>query len=520
MLAKLRIWIAVFRRSPLAGSVFITAIVGIVLVSRIPLINSNPLEDLSYDIASSLKPTETVTDAVVVYDDQETLMLLGTDPEGKLNRTYYGRMLDILKMDKAKMVFFDIIFDKPSSIPGADQALASAIRSQGSVILVAGAEDRNEAKLKLTTFFPPIQPLADAARGWGHAEVSENVNRQIPGDFAYLSYAGWVAATNLAPGLQLMDQDSERWLNYYGSAPSDAIRPCWLQDVLSNNVAAGFFSNKLVLVGQDFPYGTIGSSKDTFETPYSRFGSAPSPGVLINATALLNLIRGDWLKRVPRPFQWLGALVWSLASVGLFYALSRNLKFVVAAAILAALALCAGSLYVQWHLHWWWAWAGPAFIQTPLAGLLVLRNPKRDKYIAFISYRNETDGAVALLIQQRLAAHGFRVFIDVESLHVGKFNEQLLEEIESATFFILILSPNSLARCVNEGDWVLKELAHALTKEKKIIPVFREGFRFDAQGIPNLPQISELKNYQGVKYANSDLNGFIVKLKEFLRAQK
>jgi hypothetical protein len=103
--------------------------------------------------------------------------------------------------------------------------------------------------------------------------------------------------------------------------------------------------------------------------------------------------------------------------------------------------------------------------------------------------------------------------LDVRSLHAGKFDEQLLNEIANATYFVIILSPNSLARCANEGDWVLRELTHALEHKKQIIPVFKNGFSFDAGGnIPDLPQLAELRKYQGLQYTNADFDGFMLRL--------
>jgi hypothetical protein len=71
---------------------------------------------------------------------------------------------------------------------------------------------------------------------------------------------------------------------------------------------------------------------------------------------------------------------------------------------------------------------------------------------------------------------------------------------------------------VDKNDWVLKELTHALSKKKQIIPVFKGGFSFDAQeDIPQLPQITELKKYQGVPYSNRDFEGFMQQLVGLLK---
>ncbi len=163
-------------------------------------------------------------------------------------------------------------------------------------------------------------------------------------------------------------------------------------------------------------------------------------------------------------------------------------------------------------------WLACAVGQTTTAAVYVWRHRPRDRYVAFISYRNEDDGAAALLIQRSLADRGLNVFLDVKSLEAGHFDEQLLREIESASFFVLILSPKSLARCANPDDWVLRELTHALSKGKPIVPVFRGGFSFDAKEyIPDLPQIAELRRFQGVLYSNADFDGFMDRLAKLLK---
>ena len=74
------------------------------------------------------------------------------------------------------------------------------------------------------------------------------------------------------------------------------------------------------------------------------------------------------------------------------------------------------------------------------------------KYDIFISYRREGGFEIAKLIQERLKADGYRVFLDYEGLRSGNFNTRLYQEIESCKDFIVILSENSLDRCVNQKD--------------------------------------------------------------------
>lgn len=517
MASKLRTWLLVLARHPLTPSALITVAAGLLLVTL------TPLQDLSYDLSFRTKPRAAITNVVLISANQETLKNLG-DEHGYVKRTEHARLLDRLAQERAKLVFYDFVFSESNQVAEVDQTLARAIRNQGSVILVATADDSTEHDVALkTALSPPIPILAQAARGWGHAELFGNIVREISGDF-YTNYAVWVAATKLEPEkFAREDPNRARWLNYYGRPGSGAIPHCSFEDAISNNVPPGFLAEKIVFVGQSFPVEKAQKFQDAFATPYSvptfLLSSKPMPGVEIHATALLNLIRGNWLRLAPLGWQWLAAAVWGIVTVKTFFVLRRKSKMLaLVGALGGALLLWIVSLYVQWRFHVFWAWVGPVFLQTAAALVLVGRIPKTDPYVAFISYRTEEDGAAALLTARSLSERGYKTFLDVRSLTAGYFDEQLLREIENATFFVLILSPNSLARCVNADDWVLRELTHALSKQKPVIPIFKSGFSFDAkQGIPDLPQLAELRRFQGVSYSNANFDGYLEKLMELLR---
>lgn len=49
------------------------------------------------------------------------------------------------------------------------------------------------------------------------------------------------------------------------------------------------------------------------------------------------------------------------------------------------------------------------------------------------------------------------MFIDVERLEAGKFDNNLLQSIRQARHFLLVLTPNALDRCIGDvecKDWV------------------------------------------------------------------
>lgn len=58
-----------------------------------------------------------------------------------------------------------------------------------------------------------------------------------------------------------------------------------------------------------------------------------------------------------------------------------------------------------------------------------------------------------------LQLHGFNVFIDVEKLEAGKFEDKLIQSVMGARNFVLVLSAGALDKCMQDHDckdWVHK----------------------------------------------------------------
>ncbi|XP_029142767.1 sterile alpha and TIR motif-containing protein 1-like [Protobothrops mucrosquamatus] len=90
--------------------------------------------------------------------------------------------------------------------------------------------------------------------------------------------------------------------------------------------------------------------------------------------------------------------------------------------------------------------------------------------IGFVKYFNPH----IILLKVHLQLHGFSVFLDVEKLEAGKFEDKLTQSVMSARNFVLVLSVQALDRCkgdVASRDWVHKEIATALSCRKNVIPV-------------------------------------------------
>lgn len=93
----------------------------------------------------------------------------------------------------------------------------------------------------------------------------------------------------------------------------------------------------------------------------------------------------------------------------------------------------------------------------------------------FISYRRQLSESLALLVRKDLIEHHFDAFVDTENLDSGEFERRILRQIEEREHFIVLLEPGSLDRIGQYGDWLRREIAHALAHGRNVIPVTK-GF--------------------------------------------
>ncbi|KAK6744013.1 hypothetical protein RB195_010984 [Necator americanus] len=140
----------------------------------------------------------------------------------------------------------------------------------------------------------------------------------------------------------------------------------------------------------------------------------------------------------------------------------------------------------------------------------------------FISYRRSTGNQLASLIKVLLQLKGYKVFIDVDKLYAGKFDSSLLKNIQAAKHFILVLTPNSLDRLLNDhngDDWIHKELKCAFEYQKNIIPIFDQAFEFP-QNEEAIPQdIRMITKYNGVKWVHDYQDACMGKVVRFIEGE-
>ncbi|XP_006817002.1 NAD(+) hydrolase SARM1-like [Saccoglossus kowalevskii] len=149
------------------------------------------------------------------------------------------------------------------------------------------------------------------------------------------------------------------------------------------------------------------------------------------------------------------------------------------------------------------------------------RRLRKERTDVFISYRRSTGSQLASLLKVHLQLRGFTVFIDVEKLEAGKFDNNLLSSVKNAKNFVLVLSPNALDRCINDSDqkdWVHREIVTAIESKCNIVPVTWD-FKWPAP--ENLPEdMRQVLFFNGVKWIHDYQEACVDKLERFLRSQE
>lgn len=322
------------------------------------------LVHLSYDFPFALRPPIQPAEAVMVYLDEASHTVLGQPYNRPWSRAMHARLLDRLREEQAKAVVFDIVFFDPGPDPAIDEEFAQAIQANGKVILAADCRPAapDETTVRAKKYDPPLELFSRAAADYGSAEMvpdEDLINRlhvpMSPDDpIASLSWTaasvvGAAATTNPAA------QFATRWINYYG--PQGTIPGISFHKVFSTDegaIPSGFFSNKVVFVGARLLTKSSGERKDEFPSPYSRWSSGQAdfmPGVDIQATAFLNVLRGDWLRRLPLGIEKIVIGFFGIA-FGAGLVLFRPIKAVFVA--LAAMCVVAAANYLLFKYNFLW----------------------------------------------------------------------------------------------------------------------------------------------------------------------
>ena len=145
-------------------------------------------------------------------------------------------------------------------------------------------------------------------------------------------------------------------------------------------------------------------------------------------------------------------------------------------------------------------------------------SPHKAKYDIFISYRRTNGSQLASLLKVHLHLRGLSVFLDVEELGSGKFDEAILSTIRQSSNILLVLSDGALDRCVGDAsmqDWVHREIACALEHKVHVIPILGTEFQWPKQS--DLPEdLQQVCTLNGVSWSHEYQDACVEKIISFL----
>ncbi len=330
---------------------------------------AEPLTRTSYDLPFIWRATLDTHEIVLVYLDEESAKQLHQPIDDIWNRNLHVPLLERLTKDGARLVLYDIVFDTPSPDSSRDEAFAAAIQNFGKAVLGGALEMvQPMGGVKQERVLAPIKLFRKVAAGWGILAFkpvdADYAVRQLFTGTSDIPTATWKAAEVLGAKAtkEPRETSNPRWVNYYG--PKDTFTSVnFAQAVDPQGVAPGFFKDKIVMVGGRSAVSYLAAGRDEFGTPYSRGTHQFTSGLEVHATVLLNLLRGEWLTRLPENQETIIIVLAGLVA-GLM-AVVRPLLAVLST-VIASFAIAALAFWCVWHQHVWFDWMAPAAVQMPL----------------------------------------------------------------------------------------------------------------------------------------------------------
>lgn len=329
------------------------------------------------------------SEVVLVYMDDKSHRDLNEPYDRPWNRRRHAALLDRLATLGAKAVIFDIVFSGPGPDAEIDEAFAKSIHENGRVILAADYTPHLQGGHVIeNTVTRPFELFEDAAAGYGLAGLMASqdldfiVRKHWHGtkDEPDLSWAA--AALAQLPVAQKPNQRlNERWIRYYGG-PGSIPGVSYVSVLQTNGVAPGFFRDKFVFVGARPMSKYSGERRDELRTPFMSAESTVFPfipSVDVHAMQLLNLVREDWLRRLPAGVET-GLLV--LSGLVLGFGLSR-FRLMAGTGIALGIALGATSVaFVAFsYFDVWFPWLIVTAVQVPGAWMGCVAFRSADWYV-------------------------------------------------------------------------------------------------------------------------------------------
>jgi len=291
--------------------------------------------DMRFTMRGKISPgPETVIAAI----DEKSINKLGRFP---WPRSVWGRVVDRLTEDGAKVIVFDVFFTEPENVE-SDDMLQQAIRRSGRVILpvvfdfsktgfketgftdkkldfmtpssyaVVKHADDPFSPLRAAMVLPTLYRFSSVAKSLAHINMIPDDDGELRWEMLAIDYQGdyyapiGLQAARLYRGLKNedlaldhhgkvglgdlsipTDEHGRMLINYRG--PTGTFATYSISDILDRSLPADTFKDKIILIG-----ATAIGIYDLRVTPFSN----NMPGIEKHASVVDNILHGDFLRHV------------------------------------------------------------------------------------------------------------------------------------------------------------------------------------------------------------------------------
>jgi CHASE2 domain-containing sensor protein len=310
-------------------------------------------EQWSYDLPYRLRPDLAADAVVVVSMDAASRASLAQRDADHWDRQLHAHLLDRLLAGGARAVVFTTVFFEPSSTNSTDRVFAQALRrARGRGVLAADYTAGPTGRAVRA----PVAELA-AAAPWGLLAMPAGTDGVIRRHGSPAGLPTLAARVAQLFGTPFTNALASRWLNYY--APALPLSEVSYEPVLRGVEPPGAFRGRIVLVS---PSST---ESERLPTPYTRWTGQLASRAEVEATAMLNLSRREWLSRLS-PGSEAGVVIVVGGFLGLvFMGMRRGAALLLASG--AALLAATGAYVLFARLQFWFPWLVVVAVQIPVA---------------------------------------------------------------------------------------------------------------------------------------------------------
>lgn len=301
------------------------------------------LDHLAYDTLFLIRGEQAVTDDIVFVAIDETSFQEINQP-WPWPRSIHAQVIDSMYRAGAKTIAIDILFPEPST-EDEDRALAEVLARGGMTVLGADVNRSEDNRLIVENEILPLDIFRSRFTRVGHVRTPGDADGFVRRtDLTLRGYNSLALEAALAfTGHECCSRppaDELPLINYAGG-PGTVKTVSYYQALdAATYLPPDALRDKLVIIGVNTTSSAMPDERrpDHFPTPFTRWGHGYTPGSLVHANVMANLLDDAFIRELPRWQVALGgllvAILFGLLTLNLSFGGSSLLTFVLALALL------------------------------------------------------------------------------------------------------------------------------------------------------------------------------------------